>query len=187
MDDVRAGLQAECQCDGSSFIYESAGHIFSGDLNIVHNDLLRDVMSKGTKFRLLEIWRKDLIVKNLQKDLEEFLLKMSRKHKIPIVNLLGYRTSVLEMFQNMLNGLDVKHPAISMFELRRALTCLHEQFVICSADKASGNCVFVCKMYYLSCVCKELGIGPDGTVHGNMTYLPTDSNFRNVLDSHRDF
>ena len=40
-----------CTCQSSEVCYEPAGHIITGDLNIVHNEKLRDVLSKGPKYR----------------------------------------------------------------------------------------------------------------------------------------
>ena len=38
-----------CSCSGSEFLYAPCGHIVTGDLNIVRNDKLRDLLRKGTE------------------------------------------------------------------------------------------------------------------------------------------
>ena len=40
-----------CTCPGSEFLYAPCGHVVSGDLSIVQNDKLRDLLRKGPKFR----------------------------------------------------------------------------------------------------------------------------------------
>ena len=40
-----------CSCSGSEFLYAPCGHIVTGDLNIVRNDKLRDLLRKGPKYR----------------------------------------------------------------------------------------------------------------------------------------
>jgi hypothetical protein len=35
----------------NSFIYKPCGHILTGDLSIIENNKLREIMSMGTKFR----------------------------------------------------------------------------------------------------------------------------------------
>ena len=40
-----------CSCSSSQFLYQPAGHIVTGDLNIVDNTCLRDLISKGPKYR----------------------------------------------------------------------------------------------------------------------------------------
>ena len=40
-----------CTCPDSEFLYAPCGHIVTGDLSIVQNDKLRDLLRKGPKFR----------------------------------------------------------------------------------------------------------------------------------------
>ena len=40
-----------CTCQSSELCYQPAGYIITGDLNIVHNSKLRDVLSTGPKYR----------------------------------------------------------------------------------------------------------------------------------------
>ena len=42
-------------------------------------------------------------------------------------------------------------------EVVKELQRLHEHFVLVPADKSSNNFVFVCKIYYYSCLLNELG------------------------------
>ena len=50
-----------CNCSYSQFLYAPCGHIVTGDLNIVLNNKLRDLLSKGPKYTRLifmvpELW-----------------------------------------------------------------------------------------------------------------------------------
>ena len=38
-----------CSCKASEFCYNPAGHVITGDLNIVRISKLRDILSKGPK------------------------------------------------------------------------------------------------------------------------------------------
>ena len=40
-----------CSCSSSQFLYSPAGHIVTGDLKIIQNKQLRDLISKGPKYR----------------------------------------------------------------------------------------------------------------------------------------
>ena len=42
-----------CSCSLSQFLYSPAGHIVTGDLNIIQNKQSRDLISKGPKYREL--------------------------------------------------------------------------------------------------------------------------------------
>ena len=40
-----------CSCSSSTYLYSPAGHVLTGNLNIVENLKLRDIISKGPKYR----------------------------------------------------------------------------------------------------------------------------------------
>ena len=41
----------ERTCASSQFMYKPAGHVITGDLNTINNTFLRDVFTKGPKYR----------------------------------------------------------------------------------------------------------------------------------------
>ena len=41
----------DCTCASSQFTYNPAGHVITGDLNIVNNPSVRNLLSKGPKYR----------------------------------------------------------------------------------------------------------------------------------------
>ena len=59
---------------------------------------------------------------------------------------------------------------------------LHDKCVIVSADKPPNNIVFVCKLYYVDCLTKELSI--DNSL-GNPTYTPTTLTKEEILYCYR--
>jgi hypothetical protein len=55
-------------------------------------------------------------------------------------------------------------------DVAKHLSLFYDKYVIVSAEKAPDNVVFVCKLHYIDCLLKELGI--DNSL-GNTTYTPT--------------
>ena len=65
------------------------------------------------------------------------------------------------------------------------LSLLHDKYkmyVIVFADKAPNNIVFVCKLHYVDCLIKELGID---NLLGNPTYTLTTLMKEEILDNRR--
>ena len=74
-----------------------------------------------------------------------------------------------------------------MTKLTRQLRSLQSKYVIAPADKASGNYIFICKSYYISIVCKELGITFNNdhvTIAGNDVYRPSNLDSDAILNRH---
>ena len=42
---------SQCECNTSSHLYQSYGHVITGDLSIIPNSKLRDLIAKGPKYR----------------------------------------------------------------------------------------------------------------------------------------
>jgi len=61
------------------------------------------------------------------------------------------------------------------------LTDLQIKYVVVPADKASNNIVFVCKIYYIDCLIKVLGIHNNTR---NPTCTPTSLSKEEILSSH---
>ena len=40
-----------CQCKKSKFCYEPHGHVITGDLRVIENAKLRELVAKGPKYR----------------------------------------------------------------------------------------------------------------------------------------
>ena len=40
-----------CQCKESKFCYEPHGHVVTGDVRVIENAKLRELVAKGTKYR----------------------------------------------------------------------------------------------------------------------------------------
>ena len=49
--DASKSKSPDCTCTSSPFIYNPAGHVTTGDLNIINNTSLGDVFAKGPKYR----------------------------------------------------------------------------------------------------------------------------------------
>ena len=41
----------QCECNTSSHLYQPYGHVITGDLSIIPNSKLRDLIAKGPKYR----------------------------------------------------------------------------------------------------------------------------------------
>ena len=49
--DIHANTPSSCDCKDSKFIYLSAGHVITGNLKIIPDYRIRNIVSKGPKYR----------------------------------------------------------------------------------------------------------------------------------------
>ena len=176
-----------CTCPGSVFLYAPCGHIVTGDLSIVQNDKLRDLLRKGPKFRepVSFSWHQNFDI--IMDGCKAYARQWAKKEDVELDTLSEWIKSIGEVVKRRIRRL--KHSVNTRSEsicrdpdVVRELSRLHENFVIVPADKASNNYTFVCKRHYVDILIEELGLH---SLPGNPTYNLTDFSASEVLDNHK--
>ena len=176
-----------CNCSDSQFLYAPCGHIVTGDLNIVRNVKLRDLLSKGPKYRepVSYSWHQNFSI--IMDACEEYARRWAKKEDVEVDTLSEWIKSIADVLKRRIRRLkhsvNTRHESIfSDPDVVRELSRLHENFVIVPADKASNNYTFVCKRHYIRILSEELGLN---SLPGNPTYNLTDFSASEVLDNHK--
>ena len=150
-----------CNCSDSKFLYAPCGHIVTGDLNIVRNIKLRDLLSKGPKYRepASYSWHQNFDI--IMDACEEYARRWAKKEDVEVDTLSEWIKSIADVLKRRIRRLrhsvNTRHESIfSDPDVVRELSRLHENFVIVPADKASNNYTFVCKRHYVSILSEEL-------------------------------
>ena len=90
-----------CSCKASEFCYNPAGHIITGDLNIVWISKLRDILSKGPKYREPRSFTWKQNSKLILDSVEEYARRWAKKEEAlsewvkSVMSLVNRRVSVL--------------------------------------------------------------------------------------------
>ena len=176
-----------CSCCNSEFLYAPCGHIVTGDLSIVRNQKLKNVLRKGPKYRepVSFSWHQNFNI--IMDACEEYARRWAKKEDVEVDTLSEWVKSITDVLKRRIRRLkrsvNTRHESIFCDpEVVRELSRLHENFVIVPADKASNNYTFVCKKYYVSILIEELGLN---SLPGNPTYNLTDFSASEVLDNHK--
>ena len=176
-----------CNCSDSQFLYAPCGHIVTGDLNIVCNVKLRDLLSKGPNYRepVSYSWHQNFGI--IMDACEEYARRWAKKDDVEVDTLSGWIKSMADVLKRRIRRLkhsvNTRHESIfSDPDVVSGLPRLHENFVIVPADKASNNYTFVCKRHYISILSEELGLN---LLPGNPTYNLTNFSASEVLDNHK--
>jgi len=82
IDALSLALKTTCDCNQSTFRYAPAGHIITGNLDIIENDELRDILRKGTKYRIPTITDCDKVKDDFYESLNRFILRLERRTNI---------------------------------------------------------------------------------------------------------
>ena len=186
-------VNAECSCSTSPFLYPPHGHIITGDLNIIPNKHLRDLMAYGAKYREPSYMAPGNIKLSLNEYVDSFVTKMSRKYKDTMNCYKEWSAKVKEIISNRIDFFKVNCPRAfhveeSIFkrdDVQSVINSLHNKYIFVPADKAANNFVIVCKKYYVTVLMNELGI--DFNTYaclGNVTYKPVQTDGNVIINKH---
>ena len=148
-----------CTCHSSEFLDKDHGHVVTGDLNIIKNSDLKNLIRKGPNFREPRTINWKDTEKSLKEDVSKFISKWSDKVGIPEVCFSEWRNAVFGHLEDKIKRLKkrskyVKHVSV-IKSCSEELKELHEKYVMTPIDKASNNVGFICKKYYLELIKKE--------------------------------
>ena len=184
---------SSCHCEEyPNFIYKPVNHVITGDMNIIQDPKLRNVLKMGPKIRANGSFNKKKIYDSLCKSFDDYISRVSTKNDFPVSHFTSWRKSVFRILRFQVFNLRKNINNISSFDFsfqdvrnHPELRKLQQHFIICSIDKASSNYSLVCKKHYTSILVNELGFNPSTLVPlGNDTYQPVTNASQDIVTEH---
>ena len=165
-----------CDCADSDMADPVHGHIISGNLELIKNEELRELLAHGTKFRELPLFDMDKIKAGIKSSVNSLVTGLAKKHKISPLRFAAWKGKFLKtIFEKLMavsQSRNYQTPVLGKQQCKAELERLKSKFVITVVDKAAGNFSFTCKKMYLMRLAIELGLQNENP--GNDTYLLTD-------------
>lgn len=168
-----------CNCSSSEFMDPTLGHVVTGNLAVIKNSKLRNLLNKGLTYRECHQWKKDDVLSSIEKDLDTHIAKQSEKKKTPVQCFQLWKSDLLAKVRNKLVHIKIrrfKKPVLSDKDTLAELKKLQKTFIIVPTDKASNNVSIVCRKYYHDCMIKELS---------SNVYLPIQQNEETLVKQHQ--
>ena len=193
LSQIRSILDSSCSCCTSSFLYQPHNHVISGDLRIVDNNILRELMSYGAKYREPVYLSAAALFKTLSENIEEFVKIKSKKYRLQGINFEEWKNNVKRVIKNKIEFFAETKPhlfetstsVLKDYGVRSCLDTLKSKYIICTVDKAANNYVFICKKFYVITLLKELGMDLETLeCRGNITYQPVNETEDDIINSH---
>ena len=159
-------------------MYAAGGHIVICDLNIVRNIILRDLLSKGPKYRerVSNSWHQNFRI--TMDASQENASRVAKKEDVEVGTLSEWIKAIVDvLLKRRIRWLKSTQsaPDTSPFSATLILSenfpRLHENFVILPAYKASNKYTIVHKRHYVSFLIEELGLN---SLTANPAYNITD-------------
>ena len=179
-----------CNCNEryKDFVYPPHGHVHTGNLNVVENLELRSIMKFGAKYREQCYIKPDTIFSSVDNSLDEFIKSFAVRCKTDVKHFKSWKELIMKKVQQKMTKLKFRKfspKVLSNTFVKQYIKQLQERFVIGPVDKASNNFAIICKKFYLSTLCGELGI-QSGEIFGNNVYKFMDGyTVETVIENHK--
>ena len=148
-----------CQCNTSKSCYEPHSHVNTGDLMVIENVKLRELVAKGPTYRELNKinWKstKTMVLDSIGFYAEQW----PKREQVDLKYLSEWKDQIKELVVEHISSLKEKIPSPKQKILndpyvKDTLSRLHDDFVLVPADKAANNVKVVCKKYYIETLIK---------------------------------
>ena len=170
-----------CDCANSIYKDPHHGHIVTGDLGIIQNESLRNLLKKGPKYRLPRKinWAENR--ENILQFLEKYIKKWTGKERKESGDrnlnencLKNWIEEVLRLVDKRISRGKIHNKDHSHYIkgiIKDELDKLHTKYVLTPADKAQNNILFTCKPFYVKITKDELSPQNNQTYHlSNLTF-----------------
>ena len=180
-----------CQCNTSKFCYEPHGHVITGDLMVIENVKLRELVAKGPKYREPNKINWQSMETMVSNSIDLYAEQWSKQEQVDLKYLSEWKDQIKELVVERISSLkekiqSPKQKILNDPEVKDTLRRLHDDLVLVPADKAANNVIIVCKKYYVETLIKELGINTTN-ISPNSTYIPSTDSSDEILKSHCKF
>lgn len=145
-----------CHCAASDFtdyVNEQYGHVVTGNLNIVQDHFLAEIMNLGAKFRLPNATSKQAIINIFKKDLDIFIHSLSSYYGYPLDTFFQWHSKVFSEFKLQIDNIYSfsQHSPFNftLHKVKDSIIDLQNKFVIMYIDKATNNYAIICKKILL--------------------------------------
>lgn len=168
-----------CVCHQLNHSFKKNGHVFTGDLNLIPNRDLRELLSKGPTYRPPVSMNLDNAREEIEAKIDAFVNQWYDRERVK-EGLEEWKRAVMEMVNKRIETLRPRlrhnrdHYMTNIMErkdVKCAMRGLHKSFVLVPADKAANNVIIICKRFYVRLHRDRLGLNIDSKESGMSHYV----------------
>ena len=153
-----------CQCKESKFFYGPHGHVITGDLRVIENAKLRELVANRANYRESNRVNWKATETMFLESIDLYAKNCSKRAQVELKYLSEWKDQLKELVADRISNLKghFKSPNCKVLDqpddVKDTLRKLHANYVLVPADKADSNVIIVCKKYYIDTLAKGLGI-----------------------------
>ena len=158
MDPNYININCHCKNYPSKYVDPHHKHIVTGDLDIVNDISLRNLLKKGLSYHEQQPPNRTVAMNVIKSGIDSYINTISKKLGLSIVAFKSWKGILLKAVTNAIDQSKSfsYNNVLSKEVTKSALRDLQNDFVLTPIDKASNNIGIVCKQYYLNVMENEI-------------------------------
>ncbi len=132
-----------CNCNGSPYVYAPTGHITTGNLDIIQNKKLKEVMKKGTNYRVPNRLNWAKTKGDASAAIDRYSKHLATKFNLTAANLNAFKQRCITIVDNRIAFLKKhQHQQGGLLwdaSVEAELQQVQAKFILVPADKAANN------------------------------------------------
>ena len=136
-------------CFFFKFCYKPVGHVITGNFDIIKDNRLRTLLTKGPKYRMPSFIDFDSCRSLIAESIQEFSVKWCRREHADECALSDWKKKIFDIidthiaFYKSNSHLLPPKPRVTHRFLKQAISNFHSNYVLAPADKASNNVIII--------------------------------------------
>ena len=133
----------------SNYLYPSAGHVITGNLNVIPDAKVRNIISKGPKYRFPSNIDFSKCQREIAASLNDFSNRWCKRKNVEPDALKEWKINIFKIIHTRISfysrntHLLPPKPKSSFRHLKRGIQDFHINYVLVPEDKAANNVVLV--------------------------------------------
>ena len=170
-----------CDCEQSIYKDRHHKHILTGNLDIVENCELKQLLSKGLNYRESQPANKPKAFKAIDEGITSYINKISTILNKPVSYFDSWKNLVISKVNGKLRKAKkyAFNNILSKPDIAAHLESLKEKYVFVPIDKASNNVAVVCKKFYLEVLSNE--------IQRSTNFRLVNQSEENIITYHKEF
>ena len=147
--DVNINTPNVCECKDSKFCYSEAGHIITGNFDIVKDKRIRNLFLKGPKYRISSDIDFNACRVQIAESIDSFCVKWCKRENADLKALSSWKRTIFNIIDSRIKFYKTNEhllppkPKFTLRHLKREIQEFHSKYVLVPADKAANNIIIV--------------------------------------------
>ena len=147
-----------CDCANSPFKDNNHNHVITGNLNIIDNNELQNLLKKGLNYREQQPLSKRKALKTFTAAIDKYIDNINIKLKKTLTFFSEWKSTVMEKIKGKIKNIKTHgfNNILSKPHIQECLKAVQEKYIFVPVDKASNNVSIICKKFYLQVLSNEI-------------------------------